>query len=97
MALSMLTNLEYLSTDGCPALTALPEDLGDVPRLKTLRLISLPALLALPLSLRNARELRNMYVDTCDGLTPSPRFQLPPNLSEDVRQSLSWLCPPNTA
>jgi len=82
------TRLEELYRLRCPLLTALPEDLGDLPHLRSLTLLNLPSLQDLPRSLCNARKLTHMEVREerdCVNLRPPSEKHLPPNLCGESR------------
>ncbi|KAL5999707.1 hypothetical protein ACLOJK_038003 [Asimina triloba] len=72
LALSMLQSLEDLDISFCPELESLPEGLGQLKKLKSLRIERLKMLTHLPDSLGQLQSLETLRIDSCEKLESLP-------------------------
>ncbi|KAG0626626.1 hypothetical protein M758_2G138800 [Ceratodon purpureus] len=69
--MGLLTNLKWLAC-GCPRVRELPESMGHLKLLRTLRLIRCGSLEALPDCLGALTRLRHLWIQQCPSLTKLP-------------------------
>ncbi|KAK9084019.1 hypothetical protein Scep_030490 [Stephania cephalantha] len=68
----IFSNLRYLGLSRNPKITSLPESIGGLERLETLKVVSCSRLESLPVQLCNLPSLKSLSIDACAGLASLP-------------------------